>query len=109
MPYASKSQARAMHAKAERGEISAKTVKEFDKATDFRHLPEHKKGKGQHMGPGRKMDGTGENDSMDMGTDGGAPGSHEESHKQLGGHRSSIETGHPKELERFHKGGKGKS
>lgn len=40
MPYKSLAQARAMHAKAARGEISAATIKEFDSATDFKHLPE---------------------------------------------------------------------
>lgn len=46
MPYVSKSQARAMHAKAERGEISSKVVEEFDSATKgkFKSLPEKKKG-----------------------------------------------------------------
>jgi hypothetical protein len=41
MPYVSKAQARAFHAKLRRGEISASTVKEFDQSTDFSHLPEH--------------------------------------------------------------------
>lgn len=51
MPYKSKAQQRAMHAKAGRGEISKKVVKEFDKATKkqksgFKSLPEKvKKGK----------------------------------------------------------------
>lgn len=39
MPYKSKAQARAMHAKASRGEIPMKTVREFDRATDFSKLP----------------------------------------------------------------------
>ena len=50
MPYKSRSQQRAMHAKAERGEISKKTVKEFDKATKkqkggFAALPQKAKAK----------------------------------------------------------------
>ena len=45
MPYTSKAQQRAMHAKAERGEIPKKTVKEFDQATDFDKLPERKRKK----------------------------------------------------------------
>lgn len=40
MPFKSKAQARAMHAKAARGEISKKVVKEFDEATNFKRLPE---------------------------------------------------------------------
>lgn len=40
MPYASKRQQRAMHAKANRGEIAQSVVKEFDAATDFKSLPE---------------------------------------------------------------------
>jgi hypothetical protein len=49
MPYKSKLQAKAMHAKANEGEISKATVKEFDKKTDFSKLPEKapaKKGAG---------------------------------------------------------------
>ena len=45
MPYSSKSQARAMHAKANRGEIKQSVVKEFDKATNFKSLPEKVKPK----------------------------------------------------------------
>ena len=45
MPYKSKSQQRAFHAKAARGEISAETVKHWDEATKrapggFKSLPE---------------------------------------------------------------------
>ena len=43
MPYKSKAQARKFHAMEKRGEISSSTVNEFDKATDFTHLPERKK------------------------------------------------------------------
>lgn len=43
MPYDSKAQQRLFHAKQKRGEISAKTVKEFDQSTDFSNLPERKK------------------------------------------------------------------
>jgi len=43
MPYKSKAQQRAMHAKASRGEISQRVVKEFDKATNFKGLPERVK------------------------------------------------------------------
>ncbi len=42
MPYKSKLQARAMHAKAAKGEIKPSVVKEFDAATDFKSLPEKK-------------------------------------------------------------------
>ena len=42
MPYKSKAQQRAMHAKAAGGEIKKSVVKEFDAATDFEHLPERK-------------------------------------------------------------------
>lgn len=42
MPYKSKRQQRAMHAKLERHEISAKVVREFDQATKghYDELPE---------------------------------------------------------------------
>jgi len=40
MPFVSRAQARAMHAKAERGEIKKSVVKEFDQDTDFKQLPE---------------------------------------------------------------------
>lgn len=40
MPFVSKAQQRAMEAKADRGEISEATIKEFENATDFSHLPE---------------------------------------------------------------------
>jgi len=45
MPYASKAQQRAMHAKADRGEIPRKVVDEFDAATKgrFDKLPERAK------------------------------------------------------------------
>jgi hypothetical protein len=43
MPYKSEAQRRAMHAKAERGEISKATVNEFDKATKGKKLPERAK------------------------------------------------------------------
>ena len=43
-PWQSKAQARMMHAHAgEQGMMSEKHVNEFDKATDFRNLPGHKK------------------------------------------------------------------
>jgi len=40
MPYKSRSQQRKFHALEAQGKISAATVREFDKATDFSHLPE---------------------------------------------------------------------
>lgn len=43
MPYASKAQARLFHAKAACGEMPMKTVKEFDKATNFKSLPSRKR------------------------------------------------------------------
>ena len=45
MPYESKAQARLFHAKLARGEMDARTVKEFDQATDFSRLPDVKRGK----------------------------------------------------------------
>ena len=49
MPYKSKAQAKAMHAKAERGEIPKTVVEEFDRATKkaggFRRLPAKKRSK----------------------------------------------------------------
>jgi len=46
MPYKSEAQRRAMHAKAERGEIVKETVAEFDKASKGKKLPERVKPKG---------------------------------------------------------------
>lgn len=40
MPYKSDSQRRAFHAKARRGEISEKVVREFDEASKGMDLPE---------------------------------------------------------------------
>lgn len=45
MPYKSDAQRRYFHAAEERGEISHKTVKEFDKASKGKKLPERKKKK----------------------------------------------------------------
>lgn len=67
MPYASKAQQRKFHAMEARGEISKATVNEYDKATDFKNLPERAKdregrvsdGKGNFVihGPARKDHG----------------------------------------------------
>lgn len=89
MPYKSKAQQRFMHAAASRGEISHETVKEWDAATKkkkggFTKLPEHEhphtpiNEKYQHEAHGKA-------------------GSHETSHKKLGGARAKIDTGDPKE------------
>src|SRR4029434_11107750 len=43
MPYQSRAQQRKFHALEARGEIDPKTVAEFDKATNFKHLPERVK------------------------------------------------------------------
>lgn len=40
MPYKSDAQRRKFHAMLKKGEISAKTVKEFDKASKGKKLPE---------------------------------------------------------------------
>lgn len=40
MPYKSKAQQRKFHAMEARGEISHSTVEEFDKATNYRNLPD---------------------------------------------------------------------
>ena len=45
MPFKSKAQARAMFAKADRGEISKATVKEWASKTNWKKLPEKKKAK----------------------------------------------------------------
>ena len=45
MPYKSDAQRRLFHAKQERGEISPKVVKEFDKASNGMKLPEKVGGK----------------------------------------------------------------
>lgn len=42
MPYKSSAQRRFFHAAEARGEISSKTVKEFDKASKGKDLPEKK-------------------------------------------------------------------
>ena len=45
MPYKSDAQRRKFHAMANRGEISKKTVSEYDKATKGKKLPERVKKK----------------------------------------------------------------
>lgn len=45
MPYKSDAQRRKFHAMAKRGEISKKTVEEYDKASKGKKLPERKKPK----------------------------------------------------------------
>jgi len=45
MPYRSDAQRRAMHAKADRGEIPRKVVDEFDRASKGKDLPERVKSK----------------------------------------------------------------
>ena len=45
MPYKSEAQRRAFHAKEKSGEISSAVVKEFDKASKGKKLPEHVKPK----------------------------------------------------------------
>ncbi len=45
MPYKSSSQRRAFHAMLKRGQISKKTVTEWDKASEGKKLPEHVKRK----------------------------------------------------------------
>lgn len=47
MPYKSKAQARAMHAKSARGQIPMRTIKEFDAATNFKKLPQRVKSRGR--------------------------------------------------------------
>jgi hypothetical protein len=47
-PYASKAQARKLHAMANDGEIAKSEVAGKDKATDFKHLPERKSMKKPH-------------------------------------------------------------
>jgi hypothetical protein len=39
MPFKSKAQAKAMHAKADEGKIKPSVINEFDKATNFNALP----------------------------------------------------------------------
>lgn len=50
MPYKSDAQRKLFHAKEVRGEISAKVVKEFDKASKGKKLPEHVAKKGYSSG-----------------------------------------------------------
>ena len=45
MPYKSIAQAHKFHALLKEGKISAKTVREYDKATNFKKLPQRKKKK----------------------------------------------------------------
>lgn len=59
MPYASKAQQRLFHAKEARGEISHKTVAEYDKSTDFKHLPERKKAKRRKKHKSSELDKAG--------------------------------------------------
>lgn len=63
MPYESKAQQRAMHAKAERGEIDKDVVKEYDEATKkqkggFDALPEKKKDKDKKKKDDKKKEKT---------------------------------------------------
>lgn len=108
MPYASKRQAAYFHAAAERGEMSEKMVKSWDNATKkqgrFTKLPgTAHEGKGKHMehkaggkhSEKHRYDGDGVVPTS-------APGSHDESHKKLGGARAKIHEGLPHELEAFH-------
>ena len=44
MPYKSEAQRRFFHAAEARGEIDPKTVREYDKASKGKHLPEKVKG-----------------------------------------------------------------
>lgn len=67
MPYKSDKQRKFFHAAEKRGDIKKSTVDEFDAASKGKKLPES------------------------------ADGSHESSHKQIKGSRSSIHTGDPKE------------
>lgn len=39
MPYVSQKQARKFHVLEREGKIAPATVREYDKATDFKHLP----------------------------------------------------------------------
>jgi len=55
MPYKSKAQARAMHAKAARGEIPKSVVEEYDRETDFRRLPERVRKSGREHPVHAKM------------------------------------------------------
>lgn len=47
MPYKSEAQRRKFHAMEARGEISSKTVKEFDEASKGKKLPKKAKRKGK--------------------------------------------------------------
>jgi len=74
MPYKSDAQRKFFHAAEKRGDISKKTVEEFDTASKGKSLPEHK------------------------------PGSHEDSHKQIPGHaRKTIHEGSPAEQRKSEK------
>lgn len=74
MPYKSDKQRKFFHAAEKRGDISKKTVDEFDKASKGKQLPES------------------------------ADGSHEHSHKQIPGRaRKAIHTGDPSEQRKSEK------
>ena len=62
MPFKSKAQRRKFFAMAGRGEISKKTLHEFQRATGKRKLPERVKKKKKHNPPvkGNFLGGTGE-------------------------------------------------
>jgi len=107
VPYKNAAQARAMHAKSARGEIAKKTIDEFDKATDFKHLPA---GKVKHKGdPAPEKDKPASMKAED-GTfpfhnepsDGGASGSHDDSEKALGGARAHFKDSGPKEQKSYY-------
>lgn len=100
MPYKSEKQRRFFHAAEARGDISEKTVKEFDKASKGRKLPEEK-----HMASKKYGDmhmGGEHNDVVDeygKHVEAGKDGSHQERHK---GTRGAIHVGSPTELEKHH-------
>lgn len=95
MPYKSKAQQAKFHAMESRGEISHETVKEWDAATKkkkggFAGLPDKAKG-ATHEHPRTPINASYQHEAH------GKAGSHESSHKSLGGARAKIMTGSPEE------------
>jgi hypothetical protein len=63
MPYKSKDQQKAMHAKASRGEIAQNVIKEFDRTTSFSNLPKTVKKSFYEAGFKYALDGMGLSES----------------------------------------------
>lgn len=99
MPYASEAQRRWAHSPSGEKALGKSGVKEWDSATRGKKLPE----KAAAMSDGKGKEYA---DMVIKHEEHGKDGSHQDSHKMVGGARSRIMTGSPSELEAFHGGSK---